>query len=449
MKQTSAPHRVSLFRDLLKSLLLPGVVAAALGLLLVHNLVEAEYDEMQDIGIHAKAQLLLEIYQANPGSPALDNLMAFEARMMNPEERSSYWFRDAAGRITAHSRPIDPALLPDSLQDDIITTQDHRILTLTRGNDTVTIATPMGERNGAIRDVVLGSLLGFIILGLLFAVVATLAARRSAGVIARLGTNISQKDEHNLTPIDRANSFAEFEPAVDRLDTLMARLDAALTAERAFATNAAHELRTPVAICLANLQRLKTRLSDPATTASATEIERGLKRLIRLIERLLQMSRAQSGLELGTVRADITPVVSLMLRELRERVTDDAKLVIQPPIAPLWSRVDPDAMGIILGNLFDNALKYSAGPMPVTVDASQQGRVIISNDCDTLCDADLEQIKTRFIRKTPVSEGFGLGLSIVQDLCRQSGCTIDISSPCAGSLRGFTATLTIPEAPAA
>lgn len=435
---------VSLFRDLLKSLLVPGLLAAAVGLIIVHNLVEAEYDEMQDIGLHAKAELLLEIYQANRNGAGLDNLTVFEAQTMEPDERSSYWFRDASGQITAQSRDADRALLPDSLQDNIITAQDRRILTLTRGGDTVTVAIPMAERNGAIRDVVLGTLLGFVVLGLLFGIIARRAARRASGVIAALSQNIAQKDEHNLTPIDRANSFTEIAPAVDRLDTLMARLDAALAAERAFATNAAHELRTPVAISLAHVQRLKARLSDSAQTASATEIEQGLKRLIRLIERLLQMSRAQSGLGINTKRSDITPVISLMLRELRARVPQEERLVIHPPKGPLHSKVDPDALGIILGNLFDNALKYADGPLPVEVDASQPGVVTVSNDCAALSAADLDAIKTRFVRKSPLSEGFGLGLSIVQALCTQSGCTLDIRSPRAGQTRGFTATLTIP-----
>lgn len=445
MNLPSTPSRpVSLFRDLLKSLLLPGLLVGGIALIIVHNLVEAEYDEMQDIGLNARAQLLLEIYQANPDSADLDRLTAFEAQTLHPDELTSYWFRDAQGQITAQSQSADPELLAASLQYDILTARNHRILTLTRGSDTVTVAIPMAERNGAIRDVVLGTLLGFVVLGLLFGIIAFRAARRASGVIEALSQNIAQKDENNLSPIDRANSFAEIAPAVDRLDTLMARLDSALAAERAFATNAAHELRTPVAISLAHVQRLKARLADSAQTANATEIEQGLKRLIRLIERLLQMSRAQSGLGINTQRSDITPVISLMLRELRGRVPQEDRLVIYPPKGPLYSRVDPDALGIILGNLFDNALKYADGPLPVEVDASQPGSVTVTNDCAALSPADLEGIRTRFVRKSPVSEGFGLGLSIVQALCTQSGCSLDIRSPRAGQSRGFTATLTIP-----
>ena len=104
MTLPTAPRRpVSLFRDLLKSLLVPGLLVGAIGLVIVHNLVEAEYDELQDIGLHAKAQLLMEIYQANPDSVDLGRLTAFEVQTLDPDERTSYWFKDAQGQTTAQS----------------------------------------------------------------------------------------------------------------------------------------------------------------------------------------------------------------------------------------------------------------------------------------------------------------------------------------------------------
>ncbi|MEH6647698.1 sensor histidine kinase [Sulfitobacter sp.] len=444
----------SLFRTLLKSLLLPGILAMGIGVVIVHNLVKEEYDELQDSSLLGKANLLLTIFERSQdsGSPQLrsgiDTLMAFEEQLVEVDERTQYWFTDRAGKIIAQSRGATSAILPATPENGFTTANGHRYAVVTADPATVIVATPMVERNEAIRDVIFGTVAGFVMLSLFFAGTAYRAARNSAGVIARLSANIAQKDEHNLTPIDRQNAFTEIEPAIDTLDTLMTRLDAALSAERAFATNAAHELRTPVAISLAHVQRLKARLADHALAGSAVEIELGLKRLIRLIERLLQMSRAQSGLGVNTVRADITPVIRLMLKELRDREPDEAKLEIIPPTVQWQSRVDPDAMGIILSNLFDNALKYASGKVPVVVDAGTPGQIIISNDCYPLSSADLAAISARYVRKTPVSEGFGLGLSIVQELCNQSGCSVDIFSPCEGAARGFTAKLTIPEEPA-
>ncbi|SFD98615.1 two-component system, OmpR family, sensor kinase [Sulfitobacter brevis] len=445
--------RTSLLNTVFRDLLLPGIIAAVLGVLIVYNLVKEEYDELQDVALMSKAQLILQVIEAHasapdlPASVNLADMLAFEQVIItDDDERSIFWLLDAEAQVIAQSANADPALLPAQI-DGLMTAQAHRIASATATGPeplTVVVATPMSERNEAIRDVLLGVILGFGLLGMLGAIAAYRAIRRSAAVIADLSVEIATKDVHDLSPINRGNAFAEIEPAIDTVDTLMARLDAALTAERAFATNAAHELRTPVAICLAHVQRLKAKLADPATLGSAAEIEQGLKRLTRLIERLLQLSRVQSGLGSGATVTDIVPVIRLLLRELRDRVATPEMLEVAEPQSSWFSPVDPDAVGIILNNLFDNALKHASGTVPMVVDASQTGRIVISNDCAPLASADLRKISQRFVRNAPLSDGFGLGLSIVQELCVQSGTEFEITSPTPGQTSGFTAVLIFP-----
>ncbi len=446
-------RRKSLLGTLFKSLLFPGAAAVIAGIFIVYVLVKEEYDELQDISLTGKAHLLLNIFETSrdAGAPLdasdLATLLAFEQTTFEPDERTVFWFLDAEGRIIAQSDGMNPALRPDITADGPSTAQGHRFAVVSSGGTdatTVIVGIPMKERNEAITDILLGVILGFALLGILSVAAAYWSVRRSAEVIAGLSNNIAEKNEHNLSPIDRRNAFTEIEPAIDTLDMLMVRLDSALSAERAFATNAAHELRTPVAICLAHVQRLKAKVKDPATLSSAAEIEQGLKRLVRLIERLLQMSRAQSGLGINPVETDIAPVIILLLKELRDREASPEQLCIKGPTGAWTGRVDPDAIGIILTNLFENALKYASGPMPVCVDASKPGQIEISNDCEPLPPADLDAIKRRFVRKTPVPVGFGLGLSIVQALCEQSGCTLTLTSPQHGKRRGFTASVSLP-----
>ncbi len=446
-------RRNSLLGTLLKALVLPGIVVAVAGVFLVHTLVKEEYDELLDLGLMSRANLLLTIFETSldpvnlQNIPDLATLLDFENAKNPIDEWTLFWFLDDSGQIIVQSPQADKTLLPSPVIEGLSTAKDHRFAVIRAGDSdagTVVVAAPMTERNEAITDVLIGMIVGFALLALLFTAAAFWAVRRSVKAIGDLSSNIAAKNEHNLSPIDRQNAFSEIEPAIDTLDLLMARLDAALTAERAFATNAAHELRTPVAICLAQVQRLKAKVRDTSARQSATEIELGLKRLVRLIERLLQMSRAQSGLGISAVETDITPVISLLVNEMRERVPDNSALIIKPPTGPWPSRIDPDALGIILSNLFENATKYATGDMPTLVDASQPGRVVVSNDCEALSADDLEAIKQRFIRKAPLSDGYGVGLSIVQELCRHSGCTVEITSPQQGKSRGFSAVLTLP-----
>jgi len=446
-------RRKSLLGAILKSLIIPGTITILVGVFVVYSLMKNEYDEILDIGLTSKANLLLKIAEtaaeANSASNTLDlsALLSFEEEAIDQDERTIYWLLDSSGNVMDRSPLADAELMPEPPQVGLSTLNGNRIAVLRAEHGlgmTVIVAEPMHERNEAIRDVVLGVLVSFLLLGLLFAAAAFLAVRRSVHIIAALSDNIADKNEHNLSSIDRNNSFAEFEPAIETLDKLLERLDTALEAERAFATNAAHELRTPVAICLAQVQRLKAMSHDPAKSNNVHEIELALKRLVRLIERLLEMSRAQSGLGSAAIEADSNQVISLMLRELRNREPSDKKLVLQYPTGTWPSHVDPDALGIILNNLFDNMLKYASGERPSVVDASRPGRVVISNDCDPLEPQDLEEIKRRFVRKASISAGYGLGLSIVKDLCNQAGCQFEIFSPQPDKSRGFTAVLTIP-----
>jgi two-component system OmpR family sensor kinase len=89
--------------------------------------------------------------------------------------------------------------------------------------------------------------------------------------------------------------------------------------------------------------------------------------------------------------------------------------------------------------------KSPSGKAGAVHDAATPGVVTVSNDCAALSAADLAAVSLRFVRKTPLTDGFGLGLSIVQDLCAQSGSALDIASPVPGSTRGFRARLILPQ----
>ena len=441
----------SLLRALLRSLLWPSLIAIAAGLVLSFWTVRQEYDEMLDIGLNNKAHLLLENLTMQDegilGLPEVSDLLAFEARTLDPEERTLFWYIDSEGNILQRSGLATPDMMPREQPEGFFTEHDYRFRVLSAEDmpkRRIVVGEPLVERNEAMRDILAGVMLSFAALVLIMAYAASRALQGAARKIDGLSEDIAAKSEHNLSPIDRAFSFAEFEPAIDTLDELMARLDAAINAERDFATVAAHELRTPVAICLAQAQRLKATAATEADAAKAAAVEQSLKRLARLIERLLQLSRAQSGLGTNAEADDLNTVLRLLLGELNERKPTALSLNILPPEGVYMSHINPDAFGIILNNLFDNALKYSDGPQGILIDASQAGVITVSNDCDALTEKEIQDIKKRFGRKSNLADGYGLGLSIVQALCEQTGCDFDIFSPMIGQTRGFVARIILP-----
>lgn len=444
----------SLFRTLLKSILLPSTVAVVVGGLFVFFTVKEEYGEILDIGLTNQAYLLLDLMEQAPApldeqaSEKISDLLAFQDETHDPDERTVFWLLNERGEVLQRSPLAEDGIYPAEIQEGFTTANAYRFRMLNASSGSglsIVVGEPLHERNEAIRDIIVGVLLGFLALVAIVWLATIISLRRSVTSIGKLSENIADKSERDLTPIDRSHSFEEIEPAIDTLDELMQRLNTAIVAEREFATVAAHELRTPVAICLAHVQRLKATLEDPKAADRAASIEQGLKRLTRLIERLLQLSRAQSGLGTNAESSDLNEVTTLLLDELKGRLPSDCTAKIYAPEGTFESNIDPDAFGIILNNLFDNALKYCDGPAGITVDARTYGEISISNDCEPLSDGDIAVVTERFVRKSNLAEGYGLGLSIVQALCEQTGSTLTIESPVSGGHRGFKATLKFPK----
>ena len=95
----------------------------------------------------------------------------------------------------------------------------------------------------------------------------------------------------------------------------MVRLGSALGGERAFATNAAHELRTPVAVALAQVQRLRAGTRDAEAIERIDGVEATLSRMSHLVVRLLQLARADAGIGLGRTD-DLASLLGHVLRDV-------------------------------------------------------------------------------------------------------------------------------------
>jgi len=118
------------------------------------------------------------------------------------------------------------------------------------------------------------------------------AVRTSLAPLRRFRGALEVRNARDLSPVPAPDLPAEIAPIAETLNDLLTRLKAAFDAERGFAANAAHELRTPLAGAIAQAQRLKAETADPAARGRADDIEATLKRLTRVSERLMQMAWA-------------------------------------------------------------------------------------------------------------------------------------------------------------
>jgi two-component system OmpR family sensor kinase len=193
----------------------------------------------------------------------------------------------------------------------------------------------------------------------------------------------------------------EVQPLAEALNGHLARIDALRRSEREFIANAAHELRTPLA---AMRNRLALSADDKARATIGT-----VDALTRRVERLLQLSRLDSGLGLGRGPADLIRILRLLLDDLAPRARhplqfDDADL------ETLMVAADPDALAILLRNLIENALDHGTGPVRITL--TPAGTLTIENPANQPI---LPEVRHN---PGPASPGTGLGLSIIRNLAR-------------------------------
>jgi two-component system OmpR family sensor kinase len=258
--------------------------------------------------------------------------------------------------------------------------------------------------------------------------------------LGRLRTQLAQRGINDLSPLPTEEMATELRPIAETMNQLLARLDTAFAAERSFTANAAHELRTPLAGALAQVQRLRQTSTDPDSARRATEIEATLKRLTGLSERLMQLARAEGARLLIDTPQDLRPVLRIVAGDFAQRA-EAGRILLSLPEAPVLSDIDPDAVAIVARNLIENALRHGTGPVSVALDP--HGTLCVENDCPPIPPADLAALSGRFVRGQSAGEGSGLGLAIVQTIAERIGSPLRLTSPRPGMLTSFSACIAL------
>jgi len=258
--------------------------------------------------------------------------------------------------------------------------------------------------------------------------------------VRRLADEIGARGAGDLTPLADAGLPSEMTPVARSVNSLMARVRQTLDAERRFAANAAHELRTPIAAALAQTQRLLGEVEGEAARARAETVEARLRGLGRLAEKLMQLARAQGARLVSDAPVDVGPALRLVVAEARRADGLGERLVATLPAGPILSRVDADALAIELRNLIENAARHGAGDAPVTVEVEACALRVV-NRGPVVAPEVLARLTRPFERGATEASGSGLGLAIVAAIARESGATLDLRSPAPGLPDGFEARL--------
>lgn len=254
--------------------------------------------------------------------------------------------------------------------------------------------------------------------------------RRGLKPLRKLSDELSARKPDDLTPIRMGGLVSELRPLVEEVNGTLGRLDVLLKRERDFLADAAHELRTPLAVVSAQADEVLRAETPEARTAAAGVLNAGLGRANRLVNQLLTLARLEAQADGLTIHDDAADIVRECLatyaQEARAR---SIELTYQGPDHLAVGRAGHFFEGII-GNLVANAIRYGreGGQVHVLIEPSSGGDSWTMSVCDDgpgIPPSDRERVFERFRRGSQMgAAGSGLGLAIVASATRQIGAEL-------------------------
>jgi two-component system sensor histidine kinase QseC len=278
-------------------------------------------------------------------------------------------------------------------------------------------------------------------------VLVWLAVRWGTRPLATLRAQVLQRDPDNLAPVDVADPPAEVAPLVASLNRLLERVRASIESERRFTADAAHELRTPVAAVRAHAEVARAATDETERRAALDSIIAGCGRAAHAIDQLLTLARLDPADAGGRHEpCDLRAVTREVLADLAPTAVARGVEVALTPGTAATVPGNRGLLGVLVRNIVDNAVRYSAPGDAVDVDVVPDAagvRLVVTDQGPGVPAADRPALGRRFSRLPGSREtGTGLGLSIVKRIAELHRATVEFRDGAGG--RGLTVVVAFP-----
>lgn len=251
----------------------------------------------------------------------------------------------------------------------------------------------------------------------LFVVIILFGVARGLRPVKGVVAELQARDADNLEQMSVALTPRELVPMIEAMNHLFARLESAIVRERQFTSDAAHELRTPLAALRVQAEvALAAKQSDERERA-LRQIVMGVDRSTHLVEQLLMLARLDAvSMKRREAAIDIKSCLAeLISRRILLALDKQQELALQSS-ASFKIIGDPLLLTQLFENLLSNAIKYSPSGAMIHFEIDAEQRAVYLRDTGPgIDDALIDKIFDRFYRvDEDRSKGSGLGLSIVQ-----------------------------------
>ncbi len=442
-----ASRSPSLRRSLLLWLLLPLLGLVPLAAALIHTVALRPALDGLDRALTDTAVALSRIVDIGPDGEAILPLSEQTAQALRADLVDEIFFAvgDGRGRLLRGHAPLlalsaappvgEWRFFDSTLDGRPVRVAVHALACGRAASQTCTVAVAetLGKRTAAERSVMLASLLGALALALPMVALAMLAVGRGIRPLRRVANEVASRSPHELAPVDARAVPREVAPLVSAVNDLFGRLRVAGAAQRAFVADAAHQLRTPLAVVRVEAEQALESQPPPALRPTLERLHAATERGTRLVQQLLLLARAEA--------TAIDPAAPTQRVDLAQVATDAADRWLQPSLgagqdlgfdlAPAWVAGDPLLLGELLGNLVHNAIEHAGEGARITVSTGMRdGRaeLAVEDDGPGIASADRDAVWHRFKRGPGArGTGSGLGLAIVQDIALLHGATCTLA----------------------
>ncbi|MDB5570432.1 MAG: Two-component sensor histidine kinase [Hyphomicrobiales bacterium] len=356
-------------------------------------------------------------------------------------DRLAYAVRDEGGAVLASSRtPMTPIFpQPFGASDEVRDYQTRAGAALLSGVRRpaeidgrrlwVEVAENMSHRDVLIDDVLVDFIRWIVWTSLVFfgiILVVDVAVVRRAFRPVLQASALAKQIAPGRTDIrlDPGGVPREVAPLVVAVNEAIDRLEAGLRAQRDFAADAAHELRTPLAILRARVDTLPDKQASALLSADVAAMSRTVQQLLELAEVEAYAAAPFVDVDLHEVCAEVVEFIApLAISQGRDiSLNDDGR--------KMMVRGDPGMVARAVRNLVENAMKHTPAGQPVQIALEPPGAIIVRDAGEGIRPQDAEHLFQRFWRRDrQETRNAGLGLAIVKRIMELHGGQVTVRSP--------------------
>lgn len=428
---------LSLRRQLLLWLLLPQLALWAGGGLLAYRIALSYAEKAIDESLTQSVRALARQVKPIGSGLLVDFPRAAQAVLeQDPKDKLSYMVSSPPGRFLLGNQqmpppPLDPPLVGEPvLYRALVDGKPQRVVVLDLGYGEsnapqtlrVQVSKGLAVQQQIARDLVADMLAPLLALGVLLSLLVYGGIRRGLAPLTRLIGQVEHRSVNALSPIGLTQAPSEVHALVQAINGLLDEVARSVHQEKRFLNDAAHQLRTPLAGLISQVEVAQQETSDAQLKQRLGKVLVGAERSAHLVHQLLTLARSEAQVRLH--RLDLAALARDVAREWTPRA-----LAVGLDLGfegEQHLHIDGDELQLreAMANLIDNALRYAGKDRTLTIRVMQSGpaaHLVFEDNGPGLSADELTHVFQRFWRASNEPGGCGLGLAIVREIAHRHG----------------------------